>query len=113
MFPQLILALLSISTIVAGAVFYRSTPLNPLARQFSAGCGLIFVALICVLGFGWPSVFTPVALMTLPAAILFAWIVFKPDSFRSKAVNVYLYLVFFLSATVFTFQMWWLLRAEF
>ena len=73
-------------------------------------------AVVCVsmilLGVIWPSLYTLVAVIVLPAVFIFLWAAFKPNKFNNMPrLKSYVFASLLLSVISLLFQTWWLLKA--
>jgi len=72
-------------------------------------CGVLVTAALIYLGAIWPSLYTLIALPTLPSPIIFLVAVFRPSLVqRHRFVRWYLIACCVVSALTWIYDFWWL-----
>ena len=73
--------------------------------------GCIVCILMVLLGGVWPTLYTLIAVIVLPAIFIFIWAIFQPRKFLSThRLKIYALFSVLISIAAWTYQAWWMLK---
>ena len=98
----------TIVTAIIAIGFWQSHDAADWVRRVASAGALLSVAALVALGASWPSGYTVLAILALPAVVILIIRVVRPTSFHGRWPLRYLRFTVVLPPAAFALQSWWL-----